>query len=103
MNLGYWCKLTKTSFKDLQEHLGCSRETFTKLRYGNYTKGDFKILLKIVVLTQGAVQIQDLVDPMILRELAQYKKSLEKFFLDHPLTEKTQILQGLRKVYSGEL
>lgn len=103
MNLGYWCKLTQTSFKELQEHLGCSRETFTKLRYGNYYKGDFKILLKIVILTQGAVQIKDLIDPIILKELAHYKKSLDKFFLDHPLTQKTQTVQGLKKVYSGEL
>ena len=103
MNLGYWCKLTKTSLADLKDHLGCSRETFTKLRYGRYSKGDFKILLKIVILTQGAVQIKDLIDPIILRELAQYKKSLDKYFLENPLTEKTQRVQGLRKVYSGEL
>lgn len=103
MNLGYWCKLTKTSFRDLQQHLGCSPETLTKLRYGKYSKGDFKILLKIVVLTQGAVQIQDLVDPIILEELAIYQKSIEEYFLENPLTEKTQTVQGLKKVYSGVL
>lgn len=97
MNFDIWIKKTEQSLKAVREHLEVSVRDFKALRYGCYKKGDFKILFKIAILTQGAVGFNDLIHKDVLFELEKYKRDIERVFREDPLNAQFALIRELAR------
>lgn len=77
MNFGYWCAFHQLPDELLKKILDVSDKKLREIKKGEYT-GDVAPLLKVMVLTQGKVKIEEMIHKQLLNELAALSIYLKK-------------------------
>lgn len=77
MNFGYWCQCHRIDDEDIRKILKVSAKKLKEIKKGEYS-GDVFPLLKVMVLTQGKVKIEEMINRSLLQDLAYLSLLLKK-------------------------